>query len=70
MLVTNLIVGISFIETLAIFVLAITAYDMGVYSTFGLALLALLFLYGSNMFFCLVFLKQVSGSDSAFKYWG
>lgn len=45
------------------------AYEIGVYSTFGLALVALLFLYGCNLFFTIVFMKQVS-TDSAFKYWG
>ena len=45
-------------------------YEMGVYSSFALSLIGLIFLYGSNAFFALVFLKQVSGGDSAFKYWG
>ena len=65
---TNLIAVISFIESVGIFVQTIEAYNMGVYSTFALTLLSLLFTYGCNMFFCIIYLKQVA-TDQAFKYW-
>ena len=41
---------------------------MGIFSTFGLTLVGAFFLYGSNLFFCMIFLKQVT-QDLAFKYW-
>lgn len=47
----------SLVETIGILMLIGLAYEMGVYSTFGLALVALIFLYGSNLFFTIVFLK-------------
>ena len=65
---TNLIAGFSIVESIGIFVQLILAYQMGVYSTFSLTLIAALFLYGSNLFFGIVFLKQVK-HDNAFKHW-
>ncbi len=58
----------SLIETIGILWQLILAYEMGVYSTFSLTLLAALFLYGSNLFFAAVFLKTIT-TDQAFKYW-
>ena len=68
LVVTNLIAIMSIIETIGIFIQFILAYIMGLYSTFALTLVSFLFLFGSNLFFTLVFLKQIH-NDSAFKYW-
>ena len=65
---TNIIAAMSLVETIGILIQLILAYEMGVYSTFALTLIAALFLYGSNLFFAAVFLKNVT-TDSAFKYW-
>jgi hypothetical protein len=66
---SNLIALISPIETIGIFAQAIQAYELGIFSTFGLSLISLLFLVGSNLFFFLNFLKQVQGVDRAFMHW-
>lgn len=58
----------SLVETIGILMQLILSYQMGVYSTFALTLLSALFLYGSNLFFTAVLLRNVS-MDSAFKYW-
>jgi hypothetical protein len=67
-IVSNLIAGISFVETVGILSQLVLSYQMGIFSTFGLTLVGAFFLYGSNLFFCLIFLKQVT-QDLAFKYW-
>ena len=41
---------------------------MGVFSTFGLQLVAGVFLFGCNLFFSILFLKQTP-LDNAFKFW-
>ncbi|CDW75779.1 UNKNOWN [Stylonychia lemnae] len=69
LVISNIIAIVSLVETIGILMLIILSYQIGVYSTFGLALVALLFLYGSNLFFAVVFMKQIH-QDSAFKYWG
>lgn len=58
----------SFIETVGIVAQLVQSYLMGIFSTFGLTLLSAFFLYGTNMFFCLIFIKQVT-QDLAFKHW-
>lgn len=65
---SNVIAAMSMVKTIGLLMQIILAYEMGVYSTFGLSLTAAFFLYGSNLFFSALFLKNVS-NDSAFKHW-
>ena len=59
-IVTNLIASLSFVETIGLLAQLVLSYQMGIFSTFGLSLLAAFFLHGTNLFFCLVFSKQVT----------
>lgn len=59
-IVTNLIGTLSFIETIGILSQLVLSYQMGIFSTFGLTIVAAFFLYGTNLFFCMIFLKQVT----------
>ena len=65
---SNLIAVWSFIETIGILVEIILGYLMGIFSAFGLNLVGGLFLIGCNLFFCIVYEKQVT-ADMSFKYW-
>lgn len=62
-MVTNIVCAISIFETIGLLMLVSMTYEMGVYSAFGLSLVALIFLYGSNVFFAVVFVKQVTTGD-------
>ena len=66
--VTNVIAFISIIEFVGILVLVVTARNIGLKSTFGLALAGLLFLLGANLFFGLIYRLQIL-SDPSLKYW-
>ena len=59
-LIVSTIIGfISIIETIGILTLIIHAYKLGLKSTFGLSLAGLLFLYGINLFFSLIYNTQI-----------
>jgi len=65
---TNSIAGLSILESAGTMLQIYLAYELGVWSTFGLSILALVFLFGCNLFFFLIYLKQIR-PDQAFKYW-
>lgn len=69
LLATNVICVLALCETVALLALIALSFEQGVYSTFALSLIATIFLYGQNIFFAVVFSKQVIPSDNAFKYW-
>ena len=66
---SSLIALFSLMETVGLLVQTVLAYAMGVYATFALSLVALLFQYGCNLFFTMVYVKNVLSEDQAFKHW-
>lgn len=67
-LLTSWIAILSLIETIGIIVLAALANDIGILPVYICAMVALVFTYGINIFFVLIYSKQVS-TDAAFKYY-
>ncbi len=68
LIVTNVIALVSVVESIGILAQIGLSFQMGIFSTFGLSMVSGVFLYGSNAFFTLVYMKQV-GADLALKYW-
>lgn len=54
-IVANFIVFISFLETVCIVVMVAQAYIYGIVPTFYLAIVGLVFIFASNMFFTLMY---------------
>jgi hypothetical protein len=57
LLITTIIGLVSLVEGCGLILQTILAYRIGLYATFALTLVALLFHYGCNVFFCLIYLK-------------
>lgn len=55
LIVPNFIVFVSFFETICIIVLVAQAYIYGIVPTFYLAIVGLVFIFASNMFFTLMY---------------
>lgn len=64
----NMITLLSILETIGIIGIVALSNDYGIYPSYSLSLCALLFLYGMNVFFAIVYQKTIK-LDSAFKYW-
>jgi hypothetical protein len=64
-----LIVVLSLTESIGLYVQLVHSYQLGIFSTFGLTLVAAGFLYGANLFMMLLFQRQISSGDTAFKHW-
>lgn len=56
-IVSNIIAFISLVEAVGIFMQVILAYQIGLFATFALSLISILFLYGCNFFFWILYLK-------------
>jgi hypothetical protein len=64
----NLICLLSVLETVGLLFLVGLSSDYGIRPSFSLSFCALMFLYGLNLFFFVIYLKELK-HDSAFKYW-
>lgn len=67
-LVTNLIALLSILETIGLIFVVVLSNSYGIKPTFMLSTVALVFTYGFNLFFSLVYLRQLK-QDPSFKYW-
>ena len=56
------------LETVGLLSLVALARDYGIQPAFYLALLGIMFLYGLNLFFTMIYFTQLK-KDSSFKYW-
>jgi hypothetical protein len=59
---------LSVLETIGLISLVSLSGQYGIRPTYSLAACALMFLYGMNLFFSLVYFKQIK-TDIVFKYW-
>ena len=64
----NMICMLSVLETVGLLFLVGLSAEYGIRPSFSLSFCALVFLYGLNLFFFVIYLKQLK-LDSAFKYW-
>ena len=64
----NMICILSVLETIGLISLVSLSGQYGIRPTYSLAACALMFLYGMNLFFSLVYFKQIK-TDIVFKYW-
>ena len=68
LIVPNLTIVASFMESICIVVLVAEAKSYGITPTCYIAIVGLIFLLASNAFFMLMYVQQVK-TDSAFKHW-
>ena len=64
----NMICMLSVLETIGLVCLVGLSNEYGIRPSYSLSACALMFLYGMNLFFALVYFKQIK-TDIVFKYW-
>lgn len=64
----NMICILSVLETIGLICLVSLSSQYGIRPSYSLSACALMFLYGMNLFFSLVYFKQIK-ADIVFKYW-